>query len=301
MRFKLGNCQSKGRTWIGLLVMGMLLCSCGGPVTNSNYYNPAWMADGRIIAVRDDVVSYSGGVFSSGGHSEHKYYLVVMNSDGSNEHVVKDVGENIPMINVSPSGNYIAHDDGAVIAILDANYKRVSSIPWKTKGTVWRLFDWSPDESKIVVLMDGKTELFSIDGGYIRQITEIIYLYSWKYGKDLLGQADGKVMLVDEMNQIITEKQDGPGGDEYFSDGQYYLGANLLGGLGKVRVSDFEVVETYPTLNEILNSINYRRIHLNPVTRTTLLYSEPNTRLGDDPQGIWLINLDGTEQRQLRK
>ena len=280
----------------------VVLVGCGGSVTVSHYYNPAWMADGRIIAVRDDVTTYTGFTMSAGGGSDHKKFIVVMNADGSNEHTVKSLGEfqNSP-INVSPLGNFIAYNDGGDLAILDKNYNRIASIPWNSEGHNLYFFDWSPDETKIILNVDSNNFLYGRDGQKIRNLASISYIPFWKYGTNIFGYLSQGIGLFDQSGTLVASSINGPGGYLYFVDGNYYLGANMLGGVGKVRVSDFTVIETYPTLNQVLSGFTYERLQLNPVNQTELLYSKPNTRLENDPQEIWLINLDGSGQRQLRQ
>ena len=171
----------------GVVVLAgmMVLGGCGGTGGYSDYYNPAWMADGRIIAVRDDVkTSNSGFSFSAGGSAEHSFKLVVMNGDGSGEHVVKDNADGVFSLNVSPSGNYIAYHGGDKIVILDRNYQLHSTIYWKeSPNESLSRFDWSPDESELVLDISGSIKLYQRTGEKIRELSNVRVLYAWKYSQ----------------------------------------------------------------------------------------------------------------------
>jgi hypothetical protein len=284
--------------WMGAL---MLVGGCGGTGGYSDYYDPAWMADGRIIAVRDDVkTSNSGFAFSAGGSAEHSFKLVVMNADGSGEHVVKDDASGIFSLNVSPSGNYIACHTGDEIRILDADYHTHSVIYWKEEsGESLSNFDWSPDEERLIIsTSQARVSIYGRDGTKVKDMDSLSYAYAWKYNWLIVGQLE-YVRIVDELENIIVEGNDvvGGGGEQFFPDGNTYLG---LQAFGRVNPNTLEVLETYPTLNSIIESVQGGGEQVNPVDAGEVMYTVPVASSYGSRDEIYLIRLDGSNNRRLR-
>jgi hypothetical protein len=308
MRF-FARVYAGGRACRGMLgamvlvgMMGML-GGCGGTGGYSDYYNPAWMSDGRIIAVRDDVKTSDANFgLGGGGSAEHSFKLVVMNGDGSGEHVVKDNATGIYDLNVSPSGNYIAYNGGDKIVILNSDYGTHSTIYWKEEsGESLSNFDWSPDETKLIVATSmARVSIYSRDGTKIKNMASLSYAYAWKYNWLIVGQLE-YVRIVDESENIIVEGNDvmGGGAEQYFPDGNTYLG---LQAFGKVNPNTLEILETYPTLNSVIESVRGGGVQVNPVDDGEVMYSAgPGSTQSYGREGIYLIRLDGSENRQLRK
>ena len=286
----------------GLLCsMLLLLAGCGGTGGYSDYYNPAWMADGRIIAVRDDVkTSNSGFAFSAGGSAEHSFKLVVMNGDGSGEHVVKDNADGIFSLNVSPSGNYIAYHGGDKIVILDRNYQTHSTIYWEESPNE-RLsgFDWSPDEMKLIVSTSyARVSVYSREGVKIRNLDSINYAYAWKCNWLIIGTLEG-FRLVNEVNEIVVDNINVSIGGEYFPDGTTIFGS-VVGAYAKVGIPNFEILETYPTLNSVVASVQGGGVRVNPVDAGEVMYTVPVASSYGSRDEIYLIRLDGSNNRRLR-
>ena len=288
---------------LGVMVLVGMLGGCGGTGSYSDYYNPAWMSDGRIIAVRDDVKTSDANFgLGGGGSAEHSYKLVVMNADGSGEHVVKDNANGIFDLNVSPSGNYIAYNGGDKIVILNSDYGTHSTIYWKEEsGESLSNFDWSPDETKLIVSTSyARVSVYSRDGVKIRNMDSINYAYAWKYNWLIIGTLEG-FRLVNEVNEVVVDDINVSIGGEYFPDGATIFGS-VVGAYAKVGIPNFEILETYPTLNSVIESVRGGGVQVNPVDDGEVMYSAgPGSTQSYGREGIYLIRLDGSENRQLRK
>ena len=134
----------------GLLCSMLLLVAggCGYDVTESTTYRAAnWTSDGQIIA-RRLTLKHGKNLISNSipmGSSEE---IVLMNADGSGEHGLFSVDENmIMLIEMSPRGNYVGYINGngelKVYTRGGALVGRVKPDPPVT------YFKFSPDETKI--------------------------------------------------------------------------------------------------------------------------------------------------------
>ena len=298
----------RGLKAFGLLCSMLLLLAsgCGQPTeTGKAYYNPTWGADGRIYAIKEVIKTYRQGGLSPSTSQQRESYLVVMNGDGSDEQEIKFVGvERYPKLNASPLGNYLAmYRDGVEILDIHNGYKHIHTIDVDNT-----FFDWSPDERKLVLQTSSGVELYTRAGVKVRGITNLRLIDTWKYGSHLLGDiAIGNEIygrLVTEANetlwtglQIVALS--------YISNGEYYFGGGLNGGYGKVRISDFSLVETYPTLNtELSKEPSVYNVQVNPVNAGEVMFSGPGydaLSASYPRQGIFLINLDGSNKRILRR
>ena len=298
----------RGVKIFGLLCsMLMLVASgCGQPTeTGQAYYNPTWGADGRIYAIKEVIKTYRQGGLSPSTSQQRESYLVVMNGDGSNEQEIKFVGvERYPKLNASPLGNYLAmYRDGVEILDIHNGYAHIHTI--EVDNT---FFDWSPDEGKLVLQTSNGVELYTRDGVKVRDITNLRNANTWKYGDNILGSAlvgdSSYRALASENDELLITAGDQVVGISYISGGEYYFGGGGSAGYRNVKTSDFSTIETYPTLNtELSKESGVYNIQVNPVDDGEVMYSKDpvSTNVITPKQGIYLIRLDGTNRRVLRR
>ena len=274
----------------GLLCSMLLLVAggCGQPTeTGKAYYNPTWGADGRIYAIKEVIKTYRQGGLSPSTSQQRESYLVVMNGDGSDEQEIKFVGvERYPKLNASPLGNYLAmYRDGVEILDIHNGYKHIHTIDVDNT-----FFDWSPDEGKLI---------FRINGEKLKDMASLNLVYAWKYSHLIIGQLN-RSRIVNEDDVVINEG--GGGAVGYFPDGDTYLG---LQASGRYDTLTTQVVETYPTLNtELSKESGVYNIQVNPVNAGEVMFSGPGydaLSASYPRQGIFLINLDGSNKMILRR
>jgi hypothetical protein len=137
----------------------LLAGGCGYDVTESTTYRAAnWTSDGKIIA-RRLTLKHGKNLISNSipmGSSEE---IVLMNEDGSGEHKLFDVNENmIMLIEMSPRGSYVGYINGdgelKVYTRGGALVGRVKPDPPVT------YFKFSPDETKIYGTQDFHNMVF---------------------------------------------------------------------------------------------------------------------------------------------
>ena len=302
---------------VGLFLLGVaMLAGCGGP-TVSSYYNPAWTYDGKILAIRQS----SGGnsTLLSGGGDPGSLSWVIMNEDGSGEKEIKRLGDGqFFQASASPSGNYIALVWGAVVDIYTYPgfdfIRTIDPLGSAPGGNNIYDFDWAPGDQKMVIRDDFGAYVYSVDGVRLSTLANLRTLSFWRYTTNIYGDKKEGAGLDDypyieltENDQIVRKVftaayfpyEPFPGGVYYYS---FYK---------KFRLSDFSLVEEYPTLNERVksNGSSYRLVPrpINPVNPTEVIYAGPATNTsyggvdGARYGGIILINLDGTSERKLRR
>ena len=74
---------------------------------------------------------------------------------------------------------------------------------------------------------------------------------------------------------------------------------SVVGAYAKVSIPGFTVLETYPTLNSVVESVQGGGVRVNPVDADEVMYTRPSYGDGGD-SGIFLIGLDGSNNRRLR-
>ena len=136
----------------GLLCSMLLLLAggCGYDVTETTTYRAAnWTTDGQIIA-RRLTLKHGKNLISNSipmGSSEE---IVLMNADGSGEHGLFSVDENmIMLIEMSPRGNYVGYINGdGELKIYTRGGALVGRVTLGADNSV-QVLDFSPDETKV--------------------------------------------------------------------------------------------------------------------------------------------------------
>jgi hypothetical protein len=301
--------------FVGILFVVSLLglWGCARGPAYSNYYNPAWLSDGRIICMRDSVISESGGTFGGAGGSDVQTSIVIITLDSEgkvvSEQKVKDQPyEGYVEFNGSPKGNYIATDGGKGLRVWDSNFNLVSEFDLNLgSNNQVRSFDWSPDEEKLLVKTDFSLTLFSRSGQLIRTFTQLNTANGWKYSQYIAGlkgpRTDQYTAFTDELeNDIVTTNfltSMGGGVDQFFPGGQSVLG----GGAGqymKLSFPELEVIAEYDNLEKILEQDAWAYgPFINPTNPEQVMYSIGTTgtfSIYAKGQGIYLVNLDGSHR-----
>lgn len=297
---------------VGAVGLGCML-GCGGPVS-STYYNPAWTYDGKILAVRQSTQGNS--TLFSGGGDPGTTALVIMNADGSGEREIMGFGVGqFCQASASPSGNYVALVWGAVVDIY--TYPRFDFVrrinPPSSNNDGLYEFDWAPGDQKMVLRDNGGAYVYGVDGRRLQTLTGIWTVGFWRYTANIYASydSDGTVKKTRPIIEITADNQivrtsplhtffttaPFPGGEFYYSE------------FKKFRLSDFSLVEEYPTLSATVSKGNPYNVSyglvpnpINPVNPTQVIYSGPVvSAFGGHYQGITVINLDGTNERELRR
>ena len=162
-----------------LVVVGMMTGCSVQNWTTTKYQAPNWTPSGKIVMAKQEN-KYHKDPITIGDQleqlDESKSYIVEMNADGSGEHTLFQTEGFTPMIQVSTSENYVAYIvDGLVIRTKNGDL--VSNI--KPGSTIYS-FDWSPDESKVVVEADTPLKLYTREGNFIKNLSNGSQV-SWKY------------------------------------------------------------------------------------------------------------------------
>ncbi|MGE4169892.1 MAG: hypothetical protein AB7F28_04150 [Candidatus Margulisiibacteriota bacterium] len=285
-----------------LALVALGLSGCGTTENVTAYYHfPAWLSDGRIIAVKEErkTIKTLGGLSNSTA-VEQTYKVVVMNGDGGNEHVVVDTRDFVySSFNGSPSGNYVAMDAGSRVDIYNASFQKVSTIVVGGEGTSIQSYDWSPDEENLVIqTQGGPVSIYSRLGEKIRDMSSIDYVYAWKYNELIFGDSGTYPNRVQKFvtiqDQVIRSTSEAGLANQYFVGGVSYFNK-----ISKISVTDFSIEQSYPTLNAVLSGgpyDGYYRLALNPINPANseeVLYADGN--------GIYVVKLDGTGQRTVRE
>lgn len=293
-------------------VAAVLLVGCSG-TSSSTYYNPAWTHDGKILAIRQ--TTQSNSTLFSGGGDPGSTSLVIMNSDGSGEKEVRRLGVGqFFRPSASPGGNYVAFVWPAVVDIYTYPafdfIRRI--IPPRSENSGLYEFDWAPGDQKMILRDKGGAYVYNIDGVLLKTLTNLRVLSFWRYTTNIYGDKKEGATLDDypyielsENDEIVRKVfTNAYFPHEVFPGGEYYYTAYR-----KYRLSDFSLVEEYPTLSAKVSqgnpfNVSYRLVPnpINPVNPTEVIYSGPGTFYdGADYGGITLINLDGSNERELRR
>lgn len=173
--------------------------------TDISYGNPAWSPDGKKIVLNKNEIIHTmnadGSNITSTGQSgyyakwfpngskivfERDNSIYTMNSDGSNQKMLISVAGNP---SISPDGQYIAFDGGAVkgfgttpeqgrgIFILDINGTNVKRLTDNLGDEI--MPSWSPGSQKIVFTKNGIINIMNADGSNMTSTGQEGYYAKW--------------------------------------------------------------------------------------------------------------------------
>ena len=175
-----------------LMVVGMLFGCSVQNWTETSYQAPNWTPSGKIVAAKIES-KYHKDAIGFGDQLEHldesHAYIVEMNSDGSGEHNLFETADGATIIQVSPSENYFAYTykNDSILNVRTNQGSRVSEI---NAGGVIYSFDWSPDESKLV-LQSGSTaiKVYARAGDLYKTLSNGAYP-SWKLNNKIIFKSE---------------------------------------------------------------------------------------------------------------
>ena len=184
------------------LFLSAFLSGCTQSVS-VNYYNPNWLPDGRIIAVKESVGSVQELV-NPAKVTFVNAFLVAMDIDGKNETPLFEFSAlTLPV--PSPDGLKIA-DSTNIYNMKGEIIERVPTI----NNRVLRIVDWSPDSRKVV-----------LRGGEVNESPKYIYTYdlttkelkyltegyepAWNNEVGIVFRKKGFKIISDTDNQITTK------------------------------------------------------------------------------------------------
>ena len=307
------------KKWMGIMtrivgVMSLVVMAGCSATTSSTYYNPAWTYDGKILAVRQ--TTQSNSTLFSGGGDPGSTSLVIMNKDGSDEREIRKFGVGkFFQASASPSGNYVALIWGAVVDIYTyPGFQFIRTLDTRdtqSGGNNINEFDWAPGDQKMVIRDDFGAYVYNIDGTRLHTLTNLRVLSFWRYTTNIYGDKKEGATLDDypyielsENDEIVRKVfTSAYFPHEVFPGGEFYYTAYR-----KYRLSDFSLVEEYPTLSAKVSRDHtdngaHRLVPrpINPVNPNEVIYSGNGTFYsGATYGGIVVINLDGSNERILR-
>jgi hypothetical protein len=290
-----GSMKSK-RFLFGLLVLGVIvgvLDGCGQAIYDEiAYYDPNWLTDGRIMAVKSVIKHRSEGIPGYGRDVtvSSAQYIVSMRDDGSDERSIYG-GEgrsfNIPV--ASPLGSYIAYASGHYINIISAD----GTMEIKTLDIVEspQSMDWSPDETRIAFSGYDTKDLgvLTISSGVITKIATNAGEVAWRIGDKI---SFGYLYVIDSDGNNSNYLADG-GKPQNMNSGKILYYADLI------TPGNYVIKSVYP-------SGSSEGAVLSSYDKSSLKLSFDNMRVagGDLGQrsikGIWVVNIDGTNLRKIR-
>jgi hypothetical protein len=277
---------------LGLMVMVGGLAGCGESRYDVvSYYNPNWLPNGRIMAVKSVTKHRTEGWPGYGRDVTYSQadYIVSMNDDGSDEREIYG-GENqsIGKIVASPLGNYIGYQVGQSISIITADgTQEVKTIDC---GEAVNSFDWSPDEAKLAFSGDVSRDLcvLNVSGELKIKIVSPAYVVSWRMGDKLVYEG---------ITQVYSINQDGTGSFEVIGSGATPQ---------KIGTSEVVYMDNLFKLHRISIDGLSDSVLFSDYKMASLNLSFNSTKIvgGDLDQGIiggvWVVNIDGTNLKKLR-
>ena len=174
-----------------LMVVGMMTGCSVQNWTETSYQAPNWTPSGKIVALKMER-KYHEDPISFGDQKEvldrGSAHIVEMNADGSNESELFEPAENVSMIQVSTSENYIAcADGGSGLHIYTRGGSKVSNID---VGDTIYAFDWSPDESKLVLQAGSQPiKVYFKEGNFYKVLSNGAYP-SWKMNNKIIFKSE---------------------------------------------------------------------------------------------------------------
>lgn len=292
-----GICM-KSKLFLLILGLGLLFLAAimmGGCATFHDeiaYYDPNWLTDGRIMAVKSVTTFKDEGLPGYGRSTEtlHSEYIVSMKDDGSDEKIIFG-GENKSIAKpvASPLGNYIAYQAGQFIKIITSDGTiEIKSIDC---GEPLNSFDWSPDETRIAYSVDESKGLYILnvsDEAKIK-IASSAEAVAWRVGEKI---AYGYLYIINSDGTGNNYLVDG-GKPQIMNSGKVLYYADLISpGVYKIKSINFTGTE--------------ESIVLDAYQRSTLKLSFDNTKIVGGVlsqgvvEGIWVVNIDGSNLKKLR-
>ncbi|MFC1617279.1 hypothetical protein ACFL2K_03565 [Candidatus Margulisiibacteriota bacterium] len=291
--------------FLGIILM--LLGACTRTETSRVYYNPAWTYDGKIISVKESRFGFSfAGLGGGSSGYDSECFLVTMDTEGENEAVIKELGESkFPQINCSPQGTYYALKYDYKIEIYQfSDGELVSTLSFDDKI---QEYDWSTNDTKLIIRDESSTAIYNTSGE--KQTDINVWAFAWKYNNNIFGQQgsypDIIMVYLDENANLVSSNIQANTIDQYFPDGQSYLGD-----FKKISVPSFNIIEDYATLSDaIAEGESYDGAHalvnqpINPVNPNQIMFTGPTgSTFSTDAtgEGIYLINIDGTNRERIK-
>jgi hypothetical protein len=305
--------------------MVTLLCGMQGGCGESyyevvEYYDPNWLVDGRVMAVKEVTKYKTEGMvpgYSRTIELSHAAYIVAMKDDGSDEKVIYGgEGKGIAIPVASPLGNYIGYRNGRYLNIITADGTReVKTIDC---GEKINSFDWSPDERKIVYSIYDRKEYYpnysygiDINKSYIidMDVTSVETFsdrstsVTWANGKNIFfeyigtQEADGYVHTYLAMKNVDSKSFINFEKDSVYSVQVSRVDPNIIYGISSGQYKKIDISK-YPYLTDTLISkfdLYYPRVSFNDLKITAGEYYQ-----GGFNKGIWVMDIDGKNLRKLR-
>lgn len=276
---------------LGLLLLTTLIMigGCGERFYDEiSYEYPNWTPEGLIYCQKavTHEREYGGGYHENLGTD---YHYVTMDIDGNNETILPY--SSYPYF--SPKGTYAALISGETISIYKrSDNSKVYEFSPTTEGI--RQLDWGPEEDRLVYLKNkGDINIININGSNDFNIATSGESVSWKYGNKIVfeyleGGAtplgvinyDGTDRINIWSESVSTPNISSISTNEVYgghSTGYGYTDINLPTPKFFLKIGGFDGY--LPRLSPTADKITYGAFRKN---------------------GIWLININGTNLKQLK-
>lgn len=261
--------------------------------TETEYYNPNWMPDGRIICSKLEM-KFSKSIFGVKQQDYSKVYITALTINDSNEVIAEanlfeapDVKSEIVC---SPVGEKIGYIAGSSFELAICNYD--GSGKYKIPGVSGvRYFDWSPNAEKLAYTNSSRElHVVNIDGTSDKQIASSAEAVAWRVGEKIIyeGIVNGLYSYIFSVN----------------SDGSDIN--QVVSGSDPQKINENQII--YSGTDNVVKSIYLtgtgESTKSNTFNRSTIKLSFDNTKIvgaGDIyGKGIYIINVDGSGEKRLR-
>jgi hypothetical protein len=191
-------------------------------------------------------------------------------------------------VSASPLGNYVAYTEGNYIRIISSGGSTVKSIDCSESINS---FDWSPDETRLAFATETNRRLFvlNISSEAITQIGTNAADVAWRKGEII---AYGYLNLINSdgsNNRLLTDG----GKPQIMNSGKILYYADFI------SLGEYMIKSMYPTGTG-------ETVVISDYDKSSLKISFDNLKIvggeleGNDIQGIWFANLDGSQSKKIR-
>ena len=282
---------------LALVFVGGLMGGCGSTsVTSYTYFYPDWTPDGKIICSKLQSTSTSGGNFlgmPGGTTFNDHYFLTVMDANGSNEADIKEISGSAKVA-ASPLGNYYAYTDGNNITIITTAGVTANTIDC---GATVDSFDWGPDESNLVfgTKTSATSEIYVVDrAGTLSSLLTIGENVAWRFGDKIVFEyVSGIYTYTATINQDGTNRENLDREDRVISPQFFSSDTNKIYGSQGTKYGYVDISLTSKDFTELFSDFDGYLPKLSK-SADTIVYTDYSD------VGIWVINISGTGEVQLR-
>lgn len=247
--------------------------------SRTKYWYPNFTPDGKIVASKE--TTYYKNTVTGEQITGVKDAIVEMDVSGNNETVIVD--DYFGWIcQVSPSKNYVAFSFSGELWIYTYQGERVA---YKEMGEVYS-FDWSPDETKIVVCSQGASgiEVFDRNLNLVNTLPDGGSV-AWKYNEKIAFYTfEGLSFIASDGTGLVTANINAHP-ENYDLSGRYIF--SVAGGTYR-----YDTQLKSGTQLGVYNVGLYRK-YFSP-------YGDKACGTDQTAGGIYIVNIDGTSKVKIK-